>query len=423
MDWKMVFIRIRDRACPILCFLLISSLVYAQEISGDIKYLLSSEGKVIYGDEANSIEVIDYPENIQRVANYLNTLDIPPDQVLIEARVVEVKLQKEHSLGVNWSAFMDKGYMPIGRFKAGSAPLGASPAPIQQNISYKNTFYPPAQTSQGQESPFTFGIFDDNINIVLNTLASSLDTAVLSAPRVATVNNREAEIKVIQRLPWAEPQVSVEGTSGTITVTWKINFEDVGITLRVTPTINADGNITMLLSPEVSEKTDDYSLTVQQGATSVPYTVPVIDRRSAKTKVVVGSGKTIIIGGLIKDKTTKGESKIPLLGDIPYLGYLFKSKKDIKDKSELLIFVSPTIITSQEISRMAKEGKYGIAKEFTRERDRQEQMLVTMEKQEKVSGEESRAEVNMPKEGQRAFDEEREKLQGKILEEKNSGKP
>lgn len=404
----------------IFSILCIASIACAQEISDNIRGLLSRQGKVIYGNEPNSILVIDYPENIQRVAEYLDTVDVAPQQVLIEARVVEVKLQKEHALGVNWKAFADKGYIPMGRFKGGAlTALGSMPSPPQQTIAYKPTFSPPLQTLTGQESPFTFSIFDDNINIVVQTLASALDTNILSAPKVTTVNNREAEIKVIQRLPWAEPEVSVT-EAGAIIVTWTVNFEEVGITLKVTPIINENGDIAMELSPVVSEKTSDYSLTVQQGTTSVPYTVPVIDTRSASTKVVVGNGQTLIIGGLIKDKVAKGASKIPLLGDIPFLGYLFKSTKDTHDKTELLIFVSPKIITPDELIHMAREEKGLADKGYGKKR--QNQQDVTLKQQETVKAKDDRlnAKLDTLLQKQDELARARKKLEEKVnKEEKN----
>lgn len=395
--------------------------VYAQEVSNNIRILLSSQGKVLYGDEPNSIVVIDYPENIKRVAEYLDVLDVAPRQVLIEARVVEVKLQKEHALGINWKAMADKGYLPVGRFKTGAlTTLSLPPSPPQQNISFKPTFYPPAQTSAGQESPFSFAIFDDNISIVLQTLASALDTNLLSAPKVTTVNNREAEIKLIQKLPWAEPVVSVEGTSGSVTVTWTINFEEVGISLKVTPTITEDRNIMMTLSPEVSEKTSDYSLTVTQGTTSVPYTVPIIDKRSASTKVVVGDGQTLIIGGMIKDKVTKGESKVPLLGDIPYLGYLFKSKKDIYDKTELLIFVSPKVITPDEYVYMARQEKYLTEKGYQKERQRKKEETIKTQEARKEKNDILEHRLDLLAEKQKALVEERIKLEAEVTKEEEN---
>jgi len=375
----------------ILAFLVFSFSVYAQEVSTNIRGLLSSQGKILYGNEPNSIMVIDYPENTQRVAEYLDALDIAPRQVLIEARVVEVKLQKEHALGVNWKAMADKGYLPLGRFKAGSAALGGQPGLLEQVIPYKSTFYPPGQSTSGQESPFTFAIFDDNINLVLQTLASALDTDILSAPKIATVNNQEAEIKITQKLPWAEPTLSSTssgtGSSATISVTWEVNYEEVGIKLKVTPIINDDGKISLSLVPEVSEKTGDLTLTVSQSGTSINYTVPIIDSRTASTKVVVGDGQTLIIGGLIKDKTTKGASKIPLLGDIPVLGYLFKSKKDTRDKTELLIFVSPKIITPDEVLYMAGEEKRLLNKNYLKERQKEKEKTLAIQQELKIQSE------------------------------------
>jgi type IV pilus secretin PilQ/predicted competence protein len=347
--------------------------------------LLSDKGRIFFDNAANSIIVIDYPHNLGQVEEYLGKIDIIPRQVLIEARIVEVKLQKEHSLGVNWSLFAKRGGMPLGPFTLTSTVGGPSGA-ILESIPYKTTYYPPGQTVSGtEETPFTVTLFNDNISVILKMLANQLDTTVLSAPRVTTINNSEAEIKMIQRIPWAEPQVSLIGESTTsVTVTWDINFEEVGITLKATPTINEDGTITMKLDPNVSEKTADYTLRVQQGTTSIPYTVPIIDTRSAATKVVVGNGQTLIIGGLIKDKTTKGETKVPFFGDLPYLGHFFKSTKNTGDKTELLIFVSPTLITQNEFKQMAKSEKYGIGKDYMQERERQEQIIKDLASQEKA---------------------------------------
>lgn len=368
------------RRVLILLFLFLSGArVFAQEQNSNIKNLLSAGGKVLYGNEQNSIVVIDYPDNIERVKEYLNMIDVPPRQVMIEARVVEVKLQKEHALGVNWQLLADRKHIPLGQFDVGSSSgLGQFADGLKQGISYKNTNYPPI-TGTTSESPFTFGIFDENINVIVQTLANSLDTNVLSAPRVATVNNREAVIKVIQSLPWAEPDIQVAGQSGSITASWKIHFEEVGIILKVTPIINDDGDITMLLNPEISDKTSDYSLTITQGTTTIPYTIPVIDKRTASTKVVVKNGQTLIIGGLIKEKITKGETKVPLLGDMPFLGYLFKSKKDTVDKTELLIFISPTIITPDESVRMRKNEQFGLGKSFDEEKQKQEGRLLALD--------------------------------------------
>lgn len=356
--------------------------VYAQQVSNNIQMLLSNEGRIMYGEEPNSLVVMDYPENLNRIQEYLALMDVAPAQVLIEAKIVEVQLNKEHSLGINWQAFAAKGGLEIGKFTVSSRlDSDGIPqrGPIAQQIPWRSPSYPPGSNSV--EDPFTVTIFDDNLNVVLNALATDLETNIISAPSVTTVNNRQAQIRVIESLPWAEPEL--ERSEFGVTVTWSINFEAVGITLQVTPTINEDGRITMQLLPEISEKVSDYPLTVVSGGTSIDYTVPVIDRRSASTKVVVGSGQTLIIGGLIKNKTIKGNTKVPLLGDVPVLGRLFKSSKDTVDKTELLIFVSPRIINENEIVRMARQDRFGPGRHMHQERLRQEKMALIMERSER----------------------------------------
>ena len=411
------------RVFIILFFLFSPIYVFAQEQNSNIKSLLSSSGKVLYGNEPNSIVVIDHPENVERVKEYLDMIDVPPQQVMIEARVVEVKLQKEHALGVNWQLLADKKHMPFGQYELGSSSaLGQFTEGLKQNISYKNTNYPPI-TGTTSESPFTFGIFDEDINVILQALANSLDTNVLSAPRVTTVNNREAEIKVIQSLPWAEPDVQVTGDSGSVTVSWKINFAEVGIILKTTPIINNDGNITMILNPEISDKISDYSLTVTQGSTSVPYTIPVIDKRSASTKVVVKNGQTLIIGGLIKEKSTKGETKVPLLGDMPFFGYLFKSKKDTVDKTELLIFISPSIIAPENFARMRKNKQFNLGESFDEGKQKQEGRLLALDVAEKAKATaQTVGRLKALTEKQGSLLKERKELEEKIKKEEESVK-
>lgn len=315
-----------------------------------IKGLLSSAGRIFFDNEQNALMVMDYPENIERIDEYLKTVDVPSKQVLIEARVVEVTLEGEHAFGVNWTLFAKKQGWQLGQFNLFSDLAGNG---IKQSIPYKTTYYPPNQTTIGAEDPFSLTIFDENINVVLKALSNRLHTTVLSAPSITTVNNREATIKVAQKLPWAEPTFNTStGTTTTTSTTWIAHFEDVGIILSVKPTVSDDGNISMILMPVVSDKTSDFNLTVTSpSGDKVSYSIPVIDTRTANTKVIVGDGQTLIMGGLIKNSATKGETKVPFLGNIPGLGYLFKSKKETRLKTELLIFISPKIITPEEMKR------------------------------------------------------------------------
>ncbi|MGE5307491.1 MAG: type II secretion system protein GspD [Deltaproteobacteria bacterium] len=397
----------------------------AQQVSSNMRSLLSSQGKALYGDEPNSIVVIDYPENIQQIEEYLASIDVPPQQVFIEARVVEVNLGKEQSLGINWSLFGNKGGLDLKRtfnLPSDITISGASQnSAISQNIAVPKVNSPAlSSNAAGTNEPFTLTIFDENINVVLKTLATQLDTEILSAPRVSTVNNRPAEIKVTQKLPWAEPTVTL--TDNNQAISWKINFEEVGITLRVTPTINDDGNITMVLNPDVSEKVSDYELHVKQiqgdVTLDVPYTVPVIDSRTADTKVVIGNGQTLIIGGLIKDRSIKQETKVPVLGDLPFLGVFFKNTKKVKDKSELLIFVSPTIINSKVITRMTKEERYGIGRNTCTEVNKEHQrMILTNEHNEELRKQELEQKIDRLSQKQQNLAGERVKLEQAVRKE------
>lgn len=411
----------RTFLCLIMSILM-SQLACGQEVSNSLRSLMSSQGKVLYGDEPNSIVVIDYPQNIDSVEEYLSSIDVPPYQVLIEARVVEVKLQKEHSLGVNWTAFQNTTNGPgldlrrvfgISDFKiAGETAASA----ITQSIPYKDTFYPPAGTAGG-ETPFILTIFDKNLSVVLQMLANALDTDILSAPRITTVNNRQAEIKIVERLPWAEPTVTTTETG--IAVTWEINFEEVGISLKATPTINDDNRISLVLEPEISEKISDYELTVIQDDREIPYTVPVVSTRKASTKVVVGDKQTLIIGGMIKDRVIKGETKVPLFGDIPFVGKFFKSSKTVKDKTELLIFVSPTIITPEEFKKMAREEQFGTGRIIHDNRKLAERLMRSAEARDEKEQSAFAQRLEALKEEQRALARQRQDLEARIkVEEK-----
>jgi type II secretory pathway component GspD/PulD (secretin) len=403
-----------------LFIICIASLGYGQQISSDLRMLLSTEGKIMYGDEPNSIVVIDYPENIQLISDYLNVVDISPQQVLIEARVIEVRLKNDHSLGINWNLFAEKGGLEIGQFRINSS--GIDSGGLQQSIDFKTVYKKPGDISSGDANPFTLTVFDENINVVLKAMATVLDTDILSAPRIATVNNRQAQIKIIQSYPWAEPQVETSD-SGATTVTWTVHFEEIGILLNVTPTINEDGNISMILQPEVSEKVDDKTFEIKTGPLAtdkLTYYIPIIDKRNASTKVVVGNGQTLIIGGLIKDKIVKNDAKIPLMGDLPMLGYLFKSKNTYKEKIELLILVSPTIITSDEIAKMAKTVNYGINRQYKEEEYRKQRMALSLEAEEKAKEERLTGELQQLTARQKSLLEESKKLEEAVLkEEKN----
>jgi type IV pilus assembly protein PilQ len=176
----------------------------------------------------------------------------------------------------------------------------------------------------------TFGRITNNfiLNATLTAAATEGKAKVLSEPKIATLNNQAATINVTTQTPYTTSNVAATGAQ-SITVT----YVTTGIKLTVTPSINADGRITLNINPDVS-----------QPSAAAPGAAPAIDSRNALTTVLVRDGETIVIGGLISDSFRDTIAKVPFLGDIPILGWLFKKKTKTRVRVELLIFVTTRIL-------------------------------------------------------------------------------
>jgi len=179
----------------------------------------------------------------------------------------------------------------------------------------------------------------DDYTATLKLLKTIGETKLLSSPRITAINNEEASILVGTREAYITESVT-QGES-TTTTSESVTFLDVGVQLKVTPIINEDGFVTMKIKPEVSSVAR--ILTTSQGNE-----IPIIDTTTAETKVMVKDGHTIIIGGLIKDETVRTIKKIPILGDIPFLGMAFRQVDEDKEKTELVVFLTPHIITGDK---------------------------------------------------------------------------
>ncbi|MFB3069040.1 MAG: type II secretion system protein GspD [Acidobacteriota bacterium] len=180
---------------------------------------------------------------------------------------------------------------------------------------------------------------DDNFTAVIQLLQTVGTTDVLSTPRISVVENEEAKILVGTREAFITSVVTQ--TQQAATTSEEVTFIDVGVSLTVTPTINQEGFVTMKIKPEVSSVTR--TLTTASGNE-----IPIVQTSTAETTVMVKDGVTIVIAGLIEDQSLNTTKKIPILGDIPILGAAFRSKEEEVIKSELVIFLTPTIISGKE---------------------------------------------------------------------------
>lgn len=178
----------------------------------------------------------------------------------------------------------------------------------------------------------------DNIRLVLSALMEDSDAKLVSNPRISTVDNTAATIRAVKR--WPVPRYTFNADTGS----WEVqgfDYEPIGITLRVTPHINQDNFITLDVDPEVSSQVGTVIFGGGAGGTAE---IPIIDSRSALTRVIVRSGETLVIGGLVKTEEVLKKSGVPLLKDIPVLGNIFKHTSKSTVNLDLMVFITPTIV-------------------------------------------------------------------------------
>ena len=194
----------------------------------------------------------------------------------------------------------------------------------------------------------------DGLHAVLSFLNSSSDAQVMSTPRVVTLDNTEARIEVTRGYPIFNVSSSSANNSGGSSVT----YSNVGTKLRVTPRITASDNIWLRVVPEVSSFFGNFSQTVGGGTSggNQTLTAPVFDSRTFETQVLVHNQNTLVMGGLVKDNPQSTTTKVPLLGDIPLLGYAFHSESKSVDKDNLLVFITPTIVKDTDFQTPLPES-------------------------------------------------------------------
>lgn len=296
------------------------SLNYAQadKLQAKIQETLTKGvGSLRIDERTNKIAVTDYPEKLEEISKIISAFDERTPQVLIDAQIIEIKPKDEFKMGVDWDYWIKNNLrlaasLPtsgaVNKLSIGTA---ASNSSVTQKGSYK-------------------GIVD-----LLRTIG---DTQILSSPRIMALNNQEAKILIGTKEVYVSQTTSQSGTGTEVTAD-QVNFVDVGIKLYVTPTINRDGFITMKIKPEVSSVKTTYKYGTPQKE------IPVVETSEAETTVMIKDGVTIIIGGLKRDKRKKDVSKIPIVGDIPILGFLFRNTSDTLEKSELVILLTPHILS------------------------------------------------------------------------------
>ena len=309
---------------------------------------IQRQGNVsIQADEGSNALVINAPPSVFRsLRNVISKLDIKRAQVIVESIIAELSYQRASEFGVQWAADGSSGGRsgPIGllNFSVGTSLLGVNGASLES---------PPSGSLDGLS--LGLGKITDNVlsvGALVRALAGDASTNILSTPTLVTMDNEEAEIVVGQNIPFVTGSYTSTGTGGSTPNNpfQTIQRQDVGLTLKIKPQINEGNTIKLDITQEVSSL-----------AASVEGSADLItNKRSIKTSVMVNDNQMVVLGGLIEDALRETEQKVPGLGDIPVLGWLFKYKKQQKLKTNLMVFLHPSILKDEETLDYYTNEKY-----------------------------------------------------------------
>lgn len=290
------------------------------DMAGQFNSYKSERGNITVDSRTNRIIVNDITPSIDKMAALLKELDIPEKQVLIEARIVEATASFTQDLGIQWGIHHRDGNADF----LGINSLDTGFGGIITNIPPASGFQ--SATSAGGAMGLSFGKLTNNIQIDLRLSAAAENgmVKIISTPKVVTLNNKAAKISQGQMIPYST--VSAEGT--------KTEFIEAALTLEVTPHITSSGAVSMKIKA-----------TNNSAGSATTGTAPPINKKEATTELLVQNGETTVIGGIYVDNDSVTDSGVPFLMDIPILGWLFKSNNQKKTKSELLIFITPKIVS------------------------------------------------------------------------------
>jgi general secretion pathway protein D len=260
----------------------------------------------------NSIIIYALPDQLGLIEDIVERLDTAPDQIYLETTIAEVTLNNDLAYGLTW--FFQNGDLSTG---FSDIPTGA----------VSNRF-----------PGFSALISGADARVALSAVSSITDVKVLSSPSIMVLDNKTATLQVGDQVPIVT-QSSVSVGNSDAPIVNSVSLRDTGIILNVTPRVNEEGKVSLEIEQEVSNVVP----TVSSGIDS-----PTIQQRRINTSVAVDSGKSIALGGLIRERVSDNTAKIPFLGSIPFLGKaLFQTTNDVKERTELLVLITPRVVRSQ----------------------------------------------------------------------------
>ncbi len=316
--------------------LVINTLVERQRTAGSEDQkpdtVLSKDIKVVADKSTNSLVVTARPDEFEALSNIVAKLDVVRKQVFIEALIMEVSSEASFSFGINWAAAGDVGgdVSVIGgvSLNGSSVSLGSNKmVSLPSGVSIGTIF----------KDAFTVGGTSYNLQSILNAVKGNSDVDVLATPQLLTLDNEEASVEVVDNIPYTKESTTRNDNDFT---TQSMDYKDVGVKLKITPRISDDGSLRLEVEQEVSRVTQGL-VTLSNGDQIV---APTTRKRLVKTTILLQDSQTAVIGGLLDDQKTYNQSEVPGLGNIPLLGWLFKSRKKDSTQTNLFIFITPKVI-------------------------------------------------------------------------------
>ena len=304
----------------------------AKNLKPALENMLSGYGTIAVDAKSNSLIVSDSEKNLKKIIGEIRKVDKTPQQIAIEVVILDVQLDDETQIGVNWDILSDKLY-DIGYRQNLTTRLGStieSTATIGSATAFNTT-------GTGGD----FALISGTIRNVVHALQQKTDIEILASPRVLLISGGTASIETIEEIPYQEQTTTGEG--GVLAST---EFKEVGIKLNVTAVVTDDNDILLTVQPEQNVNTGVFGI----------QNIPIIDTRKAKTTLLLKDGQVVAMGGLRRKEKSKITNQIPLLGDLPLVGFLFKKDVVTIENSELIVFLSPHIYKDEPLTEeeMAK---------------------------------------------------------------------
>jgi type II secretory pathway component GspD/PulD (secretin) len=373
-------ITIKDPSAPIPLTTRVIQLKYSSVsnmVTAVQSVLTDKRSRVLADVRTSQLIVVGTDPEQSAVDTLLAELDKPTRQVLIESRLVEITSSPSSKKGIDWTSTLSAQNITYGNGSLGSSTTtttlpgstttttgsggGTSTTSTGSSTTTILNTIPGAGFAVNTASGLTPNIgflSASGLNVVLSFLNSSEDAQIISTPRIVTLDNEMAQLSVVRGYPVFNVSAGSANNAGGSTV----NYTNVGTILQVTPRITANDYIWLHVIPEVSSFFGNFSQSVVTGGTGVgstaTLTAPVFDFRTFETQVLIPNANTLVMGGLVNDNPATTTTKVPFMGDIPVLGYAFRSEAKSLDKDNLLIFITPTIVKDTDFAPDADASRF-----------------------------------------------------------------